>query len=220
MSGPFPWSYTSLSSFETCPRRHYVTRVARLIVEPQTEQLRWGNEVHKAFEDRLKGVAPLPVTLAGYEPVLQTLMSKHGSRLVEARWAIDGSFRPVGWKDKSAWCRAVVDSGIVGVKSAVLVDWKTGNRKPNTDQLKLSAGLAFAQHPHLESVSTTFVWLKEKKLDKDTFTREQVGGIWNDFLPRVAQLQRAHDTNEWQPKPSGLCGKWCPVTKQHCEFGR
>jgi hypothetical protein len=217
---PIFWSHSVLNSFETCPRRHYVTRVAKLVTEPQTEALRWGNMVHKALEDRQNGTAPLPATLAGYEPMLQVLMSKHGQRLVEARWAVDASFRPVGYKDRSAWCRSVVDSGIVGVDSAVLIDWKTGSRKPDSDQLKLSAAMAFAQYPHVEKVSTTFVWLKEKKLDKESFTREQVGEIWNEFLPRVARLEQAHKTNTWHPKPSGLCVKWCPVTKQHCEFGR
>lgn len=217
---PIFWSHSVLNSFETCPRRHYLTKVVKTVTEPQTEALLWGNQVHKAFEDRLNGVSALPATLAGYEPILQKLLNRNGKRLVEARWAIDSSFRPIGFRDRNAWCRAVVDYGIVGTQSAVLVDWKTGSRKPDSDQLKLTAAMAFAQHPYLESVHTTFVWLKEKKLDKDVFTREQKGDLWNEFLPRVARLEHAHATNTWHPKPSGLCGKWCPVTKTHCEFGR
>lgn len=213
---PIFWSHSVLDSFETCSRRHYLIKVAKTVIEPQSEQLLWGNQVHKAFENRLKGTAPLPAALAHHESLVDKLMNKQGNHLVEARWAIDASFRPVGFRDKNAWCRSVVDAGIVGVKSAVLVDWKTGNRKPNTDQLKLSAAMAFAQYPYLETVHTTFVWLKEKKLDSDMFTHEQVGEIWNDFLPRVERLKVAHETNTWPPKPSGLCKKYCPCTT--CEF--
>lgn len=217
---PIFWSHTVLNSFETCPRRHHLTRVTKTVTEPQTEQLKWGNEVHKALELRQKGLAPLPAKLQHFEPVLNLLMRKHGKKVIEGRFAIDASFRPVGWKDPTTWCRAVVDTGVVGVRSAFIGDWKTGNRKPDADQLKLTAAITFAHYPYLEQVHTAFIWLKEKKVDYQMFTHEQVGGIWNDFLPRVKRLEAAHQTNTWHPKPSGLCGKWCPVTKQHCEFGR
>lgn len=215
----FSWSYSALTSFETCPRRHYLTKVAKLVIEPQTEALLWGNEVHKALELRQKG-SPLPAKFEHFEPVTQMLMSKHGKKVIEAKFAIDASFRPVGWRDPTTWCRAVVDTGVVGVKSAFLGDWKTGKRKPESDQLKLSAAIGFAHYPYLEKIHTAFIWLKEKKVDTEVFTHEQVGDIWNDFLPRVKRLEAAHQTNTWHPKPSGLCGKWCPVTKKDCEFGR
>lgn len=211
----FSWSYSVLTSFETCPRRHYLTKVARSVVEPQTEALMWGNEVHKALELRQKGT-PLPAKLNHFDPLCQMLMSKHGKKVIEGRFAIDASFRPVGWKDSTTWCRAVVDTGVVGVKSAFLGDWKTGNRKPDSDQLKLSAAIGFAHYPYLETIHTAFIWLKEKKLDSEVFTHEQVGNIWNDFLPRVKRLEAAHQANKWDPKPSGLCKRHCPCTT--CEF--
>lgn len=215
----FAWSFSSLTAFETCPRRYYLTRVSREVIEPQTEHLVWGNEVHKALELRQKGQA-LPGKLEHLEPVCSMLMRKHGKRIIEGKFAIDASFRPVGWRDSTTWCRAVVDTGVVGVKSAFLGDWKTGNRKPDSDQLKLSAAIGFAHYPYLERIHTAFIWLKEKKVDSEVFTHEQVGDIWSEFLPRVKRLEQAHKTNTWHPKPSGLCGKWCPVSKQHCEFGR
>lgn len=212
----FSWSYTAINSFETCGRRHFLTRVARSVTEPPSESLQWGRTVHKAFEERLNGRAPLPAALEHLEPIANTLMNKHGKRLIEERFCINSSFHPVAWKDKNAWCRGVVDAGIVGVKSAVLVDWKTGNRKPENDQLKLFAGLAFAHYPYLETVHTAFAWLKEKKLDSEVFTREQSPIIWQEYLPRIKRLEVAHQTNKWPPKPSGLCKRHCPCTT--CEY--
>ena len=214
------WSHTALTSFETCGRRHYLTRVTKSVIEPPSEHLTWGRQAHEALEKRLAGKAALPPALAYLEPLVVLLTSKHGRRLIEEKLAVDQSFRPVGWRDKSAWCRGVVDTAIVGVEQAVIVDWKTGNRKPDQDQLKLFAALMFAHYPFLKSVHTTFVWLKEKKLDKEVFTHEQVQSLWNEFLPRVQRLELAHKNNTWHPKPSGLCQRWCPVTKQHCEFGK
>lgn len=172
------------------------------------------------MEQRLDGKAPLPAHLAYAEPLVAKLTSKHGTRLVEEKLTIDASFRPVGWWDKSAWCRVVVDVGLLGVESALLGDWKTGKRKPENDQLELFAAVAFAHYPYLKSIHTVFLWLKEKKLDHAVFTHEQVGAIWDNYLPRVERFKQAYDENTWHPKPSGLCKKWCPVTRKHCEFGK
>lgn len=220
MSKPFTWSHTALTSFETCPRRHYLTRVTKEVVEPPSEVLTWGREVHKALEKRLLGQAALPAHLSHCEPLVQSLTSKHGKRLVEEKLTIDSAFRPCGWWDKNAWCRVVVDVGIMGSQNALLGDWKTGRRKPENDQLELFAAVAFAHFPYLSAVHTVFLWLKDKKLDHAVFTHEQVGEIWNNYLPRVKRFEEAFKTNTWHPKPSGLCGKWCPVTRKHCEFGK
>jgi hypothetical protein len=218
---PIAWSFSVLDSFETCPRRHNLTKVAKIVQQdPPSQQIQWGRDAHTALENRMAGTAPLPAALQHYEPLVQKLTSKHGKRLNETKFAIDKNFKPCSWRAPTTWCRVIVDTGIVGTTSAFLADWKTGNRKPNSDQLKLSAAVGFAHYPHLESIHTAFIWLKEKKLDSEMFTHEQVQTIWNDFLPRVKRLELAHQTNTWQPRPSGLCGKWCPVTKQHCEFGR
>jgi hypothetical protein len=220
MSKPISWSFSALDSFETCPKRHYVVKVARLITEPQGEALLWGHKVHKALEDRINGIAALPQDLQHHESFVQKLLQPEGQRLVETQMTIDANFNPCGWRDKQAWCRGKVDFGIVKPKVAIAVDWKTGKRKPESDQMKLMAALMFAHFPFLERITTIFAWLKEKKLDQDVFTSTQKSTIWSDFLQRVKRLEHAHQTGQWDPKPSGLCGKWCPVTKAHCQFGK
>lgn len=217
------WSYTALTSFETCARRHHIVRVAKLIREPESEEVRWGRVAHKALERRCKGEAPLPDSLSYLEPIAKMLTCQHGRRIVEdggGKLAVDSGFRPVGYFDKSVWCRCVIDFGLVGTKTAFFLDWKTGKRKPDSDQLALSAAIGFAHFPYLEEIHTGFVWLKDKQVDVDHYSRAQVGELWSVFLPRVRRLEQAYATDTWTPKPSGLCGKWCPVTKQHCTFGR
>ena len=41
-----PWSYSSLTSYETCPRRYDLVRNKRVVKEPPTEATIWGNKVH------------------------------------------------------------------------------------------------------------------------------------------------------------------------------
>jgi hypothetical protein len=218
MTKQISWSISALNAFETCPRRFYHTRVGRDVNDPPGEHALWGQQVHKAFELRLKNEAPLPAYLSTYEGMVTKIMSRPGKRLVEARLCVDANFQPTTWKN--AWCRGVVDVGVLGTKAAFLADWKTGKQKPEQDQMELMAAMAFSHHPYLEEVTTTFVWLKDKKLDTHAYSKTRVGELWSKFLPRVKRLEKAHIDNNWPPKPSGLCGKYCPVTKTHCEFGR
>lgn len=216
----FSWSYTNLTGFEQCPRRHYLTKVKREVKEPPSAEMTWGRDVHKALETRIRGVQALPPSLAYIEPLVMKFTSLHGRRLVEEKLAVDRNFKPCDWFHPQVWCRSVIDLGIVGEDNAVLIDWKTGKHKEDDDQLRLFAAMAFAHFPYLNRISTAFIWLKDKKMDSNTFLSEDVSNLWKPFMPRVQRMEMAFSKGEWPAKPSGLCGKWCPVTKAHCEFGR
>lgn len=213
-----PWSYSALTAFETCPRRFQLTRVTKQVTEPQTEATIWGNKVHKALELYAKGTQPLPPDMKKYERYVNKIMSYEGKRVIEERVALDRNLRPTKWMAKDVWVRGIIDIGVVGSERAYLLDWKTGKRKPDSDQMKLFAALAFAMYPWVDIVVTGFIWLKEHKFDKQLLTREQLPEIWSEFLPRLSRVARAYSEDKWTPKPSGLCRNWCPVGKKLCEF--
>lgn len=210
------WTTTSLAAFETCPKRYYLTRVAKEVREPPSEASDWGNRVHTLLETAIVDGAPLPTELAHMVGIVDFLKSRPGELKAEFRLAVDASFQPADW-DK-AWCRGIVDVGVVGTTKAVLIDWKTGKRKPGSDQMALYAGMMFAHYPQLEQTDTAYAWIKELKVDRYLFTREQVPDIWQGFLPRVRRLELAYEKNAWPARPSGLCRKWCPVGRSRCEF--
>jgi hypothetical protein len=212
------WSYSTLTAFETCPKRHYHTRVAKDIYDPPGEAAAWGDVVHKSIEKRLTSGAQLPTGIQRYEPIVEALADYPGTRIVEYKMAITSSMKPSGWTTPGTWCRGIVDFGIVAPQTAVLIDWKTGKRKPESDQLKLFAGLAFAHFPNVEVVKTAFVWLKEEAVDKDEFRRDQTTEIWQEFAPRVQRMERAYKDEKFPPKPSGLCRKHCPVPQRLCQY--
>lgn len=217
---PVTWSDSTLHSFETCPKRHYLTKVVKRVPDPPGEQMHWGRTVHKALEKRAKGEAALPPYLANMEATVATILKRHGKRVIEAEWAVDRNYNPCAWMAPTVWCRSKVDIGIVGATSAFLGDWKTGNRKFDSTQMQLMAAQAFSHFPYLEKVATSFIWIKDKLLDNDVFTRQHVQSIWDSFLPRVTRLEIAFREDKWPAQPSGLCGKWCPVTKKDCPYGK
>jgi len=210
------WSFSALTAFETCPKRVYHTKIAKDVFDAPGEAAAWGDSVHKSFEHSIKTGEKLPTSIQRYEPLINALADYPGERIVEKKMAVSSSFKPTGWTTPETWCRGIVDFGIIAPQTAVLVDWKTGKRKPESDQLKLFAGLAFAHFPNLEVVKTAFVWLKEEAVDRETFTRDQVPVIWQTFAPRVARMERAYAEGNFPPKPSGLCRKHCPVPRHLC----
>lgn len=212
------WSYSSLSAFEQCPLRYKLTRVTKVIKEPETEATLWGNRVHKALEERIRDGVQLPATLAGFEGLVAKVAASAGSVAVEMKVGVNSSFRSTGFFDRDVWCRGVIDVAVVNGDKALLLDWKTGKPKPGSDQLKLSAGMAFAKFPAVKTVETAFIWLKNNTVDRDKFTREQVGEIWSSFIPRVERLNLAFENDRWPAKPSGLCKNYCPVGASNCEF--
>lgn len=213
-----PWSYSSLTAFETCPRRYYLTRIAKAVKEPQTEATTHGNETHKALERAVNGTAGLAPKYAQYQPIVERVKTAKGSTLTEHKFALTSAFKPTTYWADDAWVRGVIDLQILRQKSAVLIDYKTGKVKEDPDQLKLFAVVAFAQYPRIEVVHTGYAWVAYNKMDAETFYREQVPDIWADYLGRVKRMTSAAAKNDFPPKPSGLCKKWCPVGRQLCEF--
>lgn len=210
------WSFSSLSAFETCPRRYYVTKVTREVVEPPTEATTHGNEVHAAFEQAVLKQEPLPQKYEQWQPIVTKINTAAARREAELKLAINKSFQPVGWFDKSAWCRGVVDLNIENGDKAVALDYKTGKRKPESTQLQLFAALLFHTKQYLANITTAFVWLKDGKLDRESYSRDEIGSIWQEFMPRVQRMESAYEKDKWVPQPSGLCRSHCPVLK--CEF--
>lgn len=102
----------------------------------------------------------------------------------------------------------------------MVVTHNTGKRKPDSDQLMLFAGFEFADRPYVQEVRTGYLWLKDKKMDTETFTREDIPRIWGHFIPKVERLEKAYEKDEWPAKASGLCNPWCPATTAQCKHKR
>jgi hypothetical protein len=207
------WTYSQLDKFETCPRQFFHVRVAKDIVEPPTDATIWGEKVHTAFELRIKDGTPLPAGMEQWEVFAAKLEKLPGEKLCEEQMAVDKNFQPAPWK--AAWSRGIADLLVLNGSEAVVMDYKTGKRKL-TEQLMLYAGYTFASYPQVNTVTTGFVWLKDRKVDKEKFERADVAKIWNTFLPRVRRLELAYEKDNWPCKPSGLCKGWCPV--KTCQF--
>lgn len=217
LKGIIPWSYSSLSAYETCPRRFQLTRLTKQVKEPQSASMAWGNEVHKALENAVRGTEGLPHRFKAYQPLVSKVMASPGIKEAERNVALTASFRPTDYWAKDAWVRGKIDLTVTLPKSATMLDWKTGKPKQDGDQLKLFAGMILAEKPHIEKVRTGYVWLAHDKIDSAVVERAEAPIIWQNFTHRVARMKNSAERNDFPPRPSGLCKEWCPVGRALCE---
>lgn len=216
MPSVIPWSWSSLQSFETCPKRHYLTKISKEVVEPTTPALAEGRAAHKALEDGVNGKPMLGFYRDKYLPIVMKVRAARGAKYAEQKFGVTKNFNRTGFFDKDAWCRGVIDLAVIGTTTGVLLDWKTGKPKIDSDQLKLFSAVGFGMYPFLQKIKAGYAWLEHDKIDTETYYRGDVPDIWNEFMPRVKRLEIAQERNDWPVKPSGLCG-WCPVGRARCE---
>lgn len=208
------WSYSALTSFETCPWRYYKTKIEKSIVEPQTEATLWGNEVHKAMELRLKERKPLPEKMAQYEPIASKLEAKASECKTvgyEQKLALTRDLHETTFFAKDVWLRSILDLSMEKGTKAVIIDYKTGKKNPDSQQLQLSAAVYFATRPWIDTITNTFLWLQTGETTTEVFEREHAHKIWQEFIPRAKRLEAAVAQSTFPQRPSGLCRAWCPV---------
>lgn len=212
-----PWSHSSLTRFETCPRQYYHTKVAKDVTEAPTEATRWGNTVHKALELRVRDKTPLPEAMQQWEPHCARLDTARGRVYTEQRVALDRNLHTCKWYGPGCWVVAIADVFIDAGPKAVLLDWKTGKPKEDSGQLALSAAMFMHERPYIEEIFNGYVWLGHGTLTPQKVARAQLPAIWEGLCARVDRLEAAYRGERWLPKPSGLCKGWCPVGRK-CEF--
>lgn len=211
------WSYSALTNFETCPYQYYRLKIKKDIVEAPSQAMRDGNRVHKALEDRVAKGRPLPADLKQHEAMCRKFVDSPHDVRCETAIALTADLKQTTYFGKDVWLRAKFDVEVnLSPEWMRIIDYKTGRRKPDSDQLMLFAGVAFAVKPAVQRVDTAFYWLPDKAIDKETFTRDRDEAfIWREFEPRVIAMEEARKNNTFPCKPSGLCRGWCPV--KDCE---
>lgn len=211
------WSFSQLNNYETCPKKYYHLAVERDYKEVEGEAILYGKRVHKAFELFVRDGTPLPQDLSHMQKYVQKFADFPGEKQVEQQLCITSEYKKTHWKDwDKGWCRAIIDLALVGDKSALLVDYKTGKMKDdNFLQLKMATALFMIYNPQVEQVNVAYLWTEaagKTTQPPRPFGRDDITDLWNEILPRVNKFQHAFAQKEYPPRPSGLCRNWCIIT--------
>lgn len=212
-------SYSALKMYENCPKNYFHQRIEKSVKDSGNAVTAYGERVHKSLELRLGEGTELTRETKAYASLVEAiekLAVGADALTVEEEMTLNESLVPTGWWDGDAWLRSKIDVLVRKGPDAVMFDWKTGKRRPDFDQLELFAVQVFEHYPHIERVKTTFVWLKEMKMDHETYTRDQLPDLWEKILRKIKRIEGSVEHDNWPAKPSGLCN-WCPC-KTFCEY--
>ena len=175
--GP-PWSYSQLKAAESCLKRWYHYSIQKDVREPESEALREGNALHKAFENRIVYGREMPAAYAKYEVMLGKVMAPPGVVVGEQKLAITGSFQPCTYFDKAVWFRTVIDALRIQGDQATILDWKTGKVADDPTQLELMAAATFIHYPTVARVKAGLVFVNFGQVVNAEFTRDSQAEIW------------------------------------------
>ena len=216
---PKPWSFSSLSTFATCPRKYFEEQIAKSVPKEETEAQRAGVEAHSAFEHRLKSSTPLPAHLVGHELLMQEIEKGPGEIFTELKYGLTRKLEPCGFYAPDVWHRGIIDvrkrrpDG-----SSLIVDYKTGKPKNDMRQLHLFSAYCFLDGDSL--VESYFYWTKTKVKNSNgapiKMPRQQLGPIMASVVPDLTAYVEAFHDDLWPPKRNFFCKNYCGVTG--CEF--
>jgi hypothetical protein len=216
------WSYSSLKTFEQCPKKYYHLKVAKDVKDEPGEAADYGTAVHLAAEEYIRDGTPIPDKFAYMRPIVERLAALPGEKhcelklgVTKASWGYD----PCGFFDKEVWYRGIVDLLVIDGERAWMVDYKTGKNAKYADmkQLDLMAGAIFVKYPQVQKIKSALLYVVSKDLIKKTHHRDGLDGYMSVFEDQLEKLDAAMESGVFNTKSGPLCG-WCPV--QGCAHWR
>ena len=229
MMKPLPCSHSALVCHDNCPEQYHHKYVLKdLPPEAKSSEQLWGTFVHTEFELYLSRPGrELPPDLLIHRPVLDKLITDgeaDGCFLVaEQKVALSTKMQPCGYFEKSDlvslfWC-GVIDAHVIDKVNARarIVDYKTGKKKEDWDQLAQNAIWIFQNYPSINLINAQFYWVTDQTVSKRVWARTEMDTLYTQgFGQRVLAYAHSFKTDTWPKKQSGLCKGWCPVTT--CQF--
>lgn len=212
-------SYSAIVQFENCPLRYYRQRIIKDVKDEGGDASIYGDRIHKFLESRLRG-SELEAEIKHYEPLCTAVevLAHEGELLIEHEMVLTENLTPTTWWAKDAWLRSKLDVLVIVGSDAVVMDWKTGKRKPDFFQMELFAAQVFKHFPQVQQVKASLVWLKTMEMDSEAYNRMDINPVWAGIMQRIQRIHDAYEHETWPARPSGLC-RYCPC-RHDCDSAR
>lgn len=216
------WSYSSIKTFEQCPKKYHHTRVLRDVKDEGGTAALYGKEAHTAAEEFLRDGTPMPGRFQFMEEAVNAFAEFEGEKHVELKMGVkkgEQGFEPCSFSDPDAWWRGIADLVIDQGERAFINDWKTGKnaRYADTKQLDLLAGATFLHFPKVKKIKAALTYVVSGDFIQKEHRVELRDSYLGVFDTALEQLEAAKASDVWNAKSSGLCG-FCPVVS--CEHNR
>lgn len=210
------WSYSSLKTFQQCPKKYYHLKVAKDIVDQGGEAANYGKLVHKAAEDYVRDGTPIPEKFKYMQSILDALIKIPGEKYCEIELGIavrDGEFKTCAFDAPDYWWHGIADLVIIDGALAWLVDYKTSKNAKYADlkQLDLLAAAVFLHYPEVRKIKSALAFVVSKDFVKKDHVHTLTASYLEVMKPELERLEAALDNKVWNPISGPLCG-FCPVS--------
>lgn len=214
-NNPFPWSFSRIKAFQTCPKQFYHVYVLKQFSFKETEATRYGTAFHSAAEQFIKNGIALPPEFSFAKDALEWLASLPGEKLCEYKLGLTEKLEPCDFDSPDVWFRGIVDLAIIDGDRARIVDYKSGSSTKYADlgQLELMALTMFKHFPQLKQIKAGLFFVIAKALLRAEYGRSGSVELWQKWLAEYDRMAQAFSAGAWNPKPSGLCKRHCPVVE-------
>lgn len=215
------WSFSSLKTFQQCPRKYYRTKVLKDVKEPDTQATIYGKSVHTAAEEFIRDGKPIPPEYEYVRPMLENLSQIEGEKHCEVRLGLTKDLQPCDFSAKNVWWHGIADLVIINEPKQIAysIDYKTSKsaRYADVKQLDLVAVGIFKHYPNIVRVKSALAFVVSKEFVKAEHYVEMVPKYIEKPAQDVARIEAALDNGVWNPIQGPLC-KFCAV--RDCEYNR
>lgn len=207
-------SYTFLRDWENCPHKAYRRFIAKDLPKfVHTKESKWGDEVHSAFEVRIKHGTAFPEGMEKYEAVAAPLVAAGARAEKMLGITVDGAHCDFFAKD--VWLRGKIDATVLvslapSRHSAAIFDWKTGKRREDRAELEVHGLLLKAWQPSITKITAHFVWLQDNVVGRAHDVSDTEATLAN-VRSVMNTVQNCMEVENFPKRRNPLCG-WCDVT--------
>jgi len=215
------WSYSSLKTFQQCPKKYYHTKVAKDIKEPDTQATLYGKQAHAVAEEHVRDGAPVPPAFDYMKGTLDALNKIEGEKHCEVKLGLTKDLQACDFSAKNVWWHGIADLVVLNKDKGLAhsVDYKTSKsaRYADVKQLDLVAVGIFAKFPEIQRVKSGLVFVVSKEFVRAEHHREMIPKYMEKPAQDVARIEAALQNGVWNPVQGPLC-KFCAV--KQCEYNR
>lgn len=216
MAKPFVGSYTILKTYkDTCPHQMFRRYIVKDQPYVETPEMKRGNDIHTAFEHRLRGGKRLPLDMSSWEGFAVPFDGHN--LIIEEKLGINVIGKAVDFFASDVWFRGKADVVIAEGGVAYINDWKSGSSKyEDAFELETNAVLLQAKYPDLQKIVGSFTWLKENRLSRVYDVSDTLSTL-AEIRDLMAEIDEKKQSGLFEKRQGPLCG-WCSV--KDCEHWR
>lgn len=221
-----PYSYSKLNTFDQCQKKFEYIYVNKISIDAgyiDPSYFKRGRFLHAYIANRLNGGDG--TNMKRYDVEINDKMhlidcANHALdndyikfsydfdiNMIESYIALNNKLNPIKVKEPSI-LNGYIDYFAVKDNYAVIVDWKSGKFRSDTNyfQLKLYALWLIQKYPKITEIDLVFYYVEHDKIKLKIVTPQKIFSFKNNLIEKINFIE---NTTEFHTNESKLCKK-CP----------